>query len=186
MGKITNLWSFVINLAIIGIGFAVIFSPHDIAIFIVALLNGAVVTFKGLNKIIYYFTSARYMIGGRKIAINGIIQLDFGLLSFFALLKTPKFAVIYLLILVAIIALIDVLRAFDIKRSKGKNWRLKIIKGSILIIAVTFGFIFINTLSVSLIFFGVIFILEGISRILLSFHSGVVPYIDPDIHLERK
>ena len=184
MGKINNLWGFAIDLGFIAIGFAVIFCPQDVAILIIALFTGIRVTLKGIIKIIYYFASARLMVGGKKIAINGVIQLDFGLLSFFVLLKTPKFAVIYLLILVGIAGIIDILRAFDIRRSKGKKWQLKIIKGIILITAIIFGFVFINTPNVALTFFGIVFILEGISRILLSIHSGAVTYIDPGVNIE--
>lgn len=189
MSKLRRIFTILTSLMMIAIGIIVISLPLEQCFYIIAIIIGICITVKAIKDFFYYLFSARHMIGGKKVLINSIIELDFGLLSFLIVLKSPIIALIYLVVMFIVLGVIDILRGLEIKNNEGKRWQLKLIKGGIAI-ALGLTCLVIGIISevsgekgksliemVTLIF-SVAWIVEGVIGIVLSFHKTSVVYVD--------
>lgn len=189
MSKLRRIFTILTSLVMIGIGIIVILLPSEQCFYIIAIIIGVFISIKAIKDFIYYLTSARHMIGGKKILINSLVELDFGLLSFLIILKRPIIALAYLVVMFMALGAIDILRALEIKNNEGKRWQLKLIKGGIAI-ALGIACLIIGIISMvndkeakSLIdivtsIFAIAWIVQGVFGIILSFHKTSIVYVD--------
>ncbi len=85
----------------------------------------------GLRELIYYFTMARHMVGGKTALYTGIIVLDIGMFAG-ALNDMPKlYIVLYLLGVHAFTGTIDVLRSTEARRMGAPSWRVSMASGAV-------------------------------------------------------
>jgi uncharacterized membrane protein HdeD (DUF308 family) len=89
----------------------------------------------GLRMLLYYFTMARHMVGGKTVLYIGIIILDLGILTLTTIDDPKLFIVIYLLGVHAFSGLMAVLRALEAKRLNSPGWKW-ILSGGVLNLAV--------------------------------------------------
>ncbi len=83
----------------------------------------------GIRELIYYFSMARHMVGGKMSLYKGVIMLDFGLFSA-SLTDVPGFYILgYLVIIHMFSGLVDVLRANEERVMGAKSWKIKVIHG---------------------------------------------------------
>ena len=83
----------------------------------------------GIRSLVYYFSMARHMVGGRLELFHGIIALDLGMFAY-TLTDIPTiYIVLYLLITHLFSGVVDVLRAMEARRL-GSRWRLNIAIGT--------------------------------------------------------
>lgn len=82
----------------------------------------------GLRLLVYYFTMARFMVGGIATFYKSIIVIDFGLFVF-GLERIPqKYAMLYLIACLGFSGLVDILRSVEARRLSAP-WRLHICYG---------------------------------------------------------
>ena len=180
MGKIRRIWNFIKNLMVVAIGIIVLLMPIDSARFTISLIFGCYISLAALSNIFYYLTSARHMIGGGKILLNGIIELDIGLFSFFVILSSPEIAMGFFIFIFMFLGIVRIIRAFEIKKNEGKGWFIKLLRG---LIAINFGIVcivFIKDAEILQTVFGAYWIVEGIEGIVFSFKRGAVVYIEDE------
>lgn len=99
---------------------------------IIAILYGltAVMAYNAVKRLIYYFTMARHMVGGRGVMYRGILYLDLaGFILTLQFLPTT-YMMIYLVFLLGFRGAIDIFGAVDSHRI-GAHWKLKFINGAI-------------------------------------------------------
>lgn len=100
-------------------------------------------TIEGIRKLVFYFTMARFMVGGRSILYMGILMLDFGILAT-SLTDVPRiYLLLYLIAANAFDGVIEVLRAVE-ARKYGSSWRLKMIHGVLNLVIAICCIVFIN------------------------------------------
>ncbi len=92
------------------------------------LLSLALVVF-GARNIIYYFSMARHMVGGKSILYIGVIALDFGVFTMSVSNSRGMFVVLYLLAAHAFSGVVDVLRAREARQLEAPSWRLSLAEG---------------------------------------------------------
>lgn len=189
MSKLRRLITIFTSLMMIAIGVILASLPLDQSFYIIAIIIGICISVKAIKDFVYYLLSARHMTSGKKVLINSIIELDFGVLSFLIILKRPMIALIYLVIMFMVLGVIDILRGLEIKNNEGKRWQLKVIKGA-LAIALGIACLVIGIISTinekdakGLIetvawIFAIAWIIEGIFGLVLSFHKASVVYVD--------
>ena len=116
--RILNIFS---GLLLLVFSAALFMFPED-AIPVVLLVIGLGITFRGLQTLIYYFSMARYMVGGKRILFRTIILLDFGLFTS-ALADHPA---IYIILFIAGIhlfsGLVTALRANEARQEGSSKW----------------------------------------------------------------
>ena len=127
MTRIQKIKSFINGVVLLV--FAVIMFLHPAEGFYIA---AAILSFSllvnGLRTIIYYFSMARHMVGGKINLYKGIILLDLGLFIF-SLDDIPHlFVILYVVIYSLFIGVINVMRSLESRKNQGR-WRLKLSLG---------------------------------------------------------
>lgn len=189
MSKLRRILTILTSLIMIAIGVIGMCLPLVQSFFIIAIIIGICITIAAIKDFIYYLFSARYMISGKKVLINSVVEFEFGLISFLIILKRPIIALIYLVVIFIVLGVIDILRSLEIKNNDGKRWQLKLIKGGVAI-ALGIACLVIGIISrineketeslieIVITLFAIAWIVEGLFGLILSFHKASVVYID--------
>ena len=114
----------------------------------IALILGASLTLYGLRTLVYYFSMARHMVGGKRILYQGLIVFDLGIFTLTMAYNHTVYVILYLLAIHAFAGVVDVMRAMEARRFDGP-WRMDMATGvvnvAIAILAVICGF-FLNSM----------------------------------------
>lgn len=104
--------------------------PKEGYLFVVFFIDVTFLLY-GIRLFVYYFTMARYMVGGIMTLYKSIILIDFGLFIF-TLEDTPyKLVMLYLVGIMAFNGVVTILGAMDSKHLESPTWRRKLIHGVI-------------------------------------------------------
>ena len=150
--------------------------PRDAYEFVIAFMTmGFFIS--GVATLGYYFTMARYMVGGRLIHYRGVVLFDFALITG-ALVDVPRiYVLIYLATIHLFSGLVEILRSNEARGNGGKSWRLKLVHGLVDMV-VAIGCIVLarktNT-AVYVYCFGIFY--SGIIRVIQAFRKTTFVYI---------
>ena len=119
----------------------------------IALILSASLTLYGLRTLVYYFSMARHMVGGKRILYQGLIVFDLGIFTLTMAYNHTVYVILYLLAIHAFAGVVDVMRAMEARRFDGPcfdgHWRMDMATGvvnvAIAILAVICGF-FLNSM----------------------------------------
>ena len=179
MNKLERLLNIIAGLFFFFCGVIMLFLP-DTGYHIVTLILSLSLLLFAVRMLIYYFTMARYMVGGKLILIIGLIVLDFGLFTV-TLAKMPAFYVIlYLLAVHAFGGVVDILRGREARSLDAPSWKKSTIFGvvNIIIALVALGCgIFQNSPDVVVIIYGLSLVYSAIGRIVSAFRRIEIVYI---------
>ena len=170
-----------INSCITGIlkiltGALLMYYPQDAFPYVITIL-GLALSIWGIKHLYYYFTMARYMVDGKIILILGVILLDLGILST-SLNDVPKiYIIIYLVIIHAFSALVQILRTIESIRYGAKSWKLKLSHGIFEILIVIACFVFIKNPGTVAFIYGIGLIYSGIMNIITALRKTTLIYI---------
>lgn len=159
----------VIGLVTMIIAIVFIVSPDDNAyLFVIAVLTTGL-AIKGIKDIIFYFTMARHMVGGKMILIQGVIIFDLALITG-SLSNVPKiYVLLYLIVIHAFSGVIEILRAVEARRTVSGPWRLKFSHGVIDFLMALSCFVFIRQTHTALIIYSMGLLYSAVMRIANSF-----------------
>ncbi len=130
-----------------------------------------------IGELFYYFTMARFMVGGKVSLYKGVIILDF---AFFTLAITdlPNFyLILYLVAIHAFSALVDILRANEARINGAKNWLFKLASGVFEIFIAIACIWNINEREVAVLLFSLGVIYSGLVNVVNSFKRTAIVYI---------
>ena len=153
--------------------FAVILivNPSDDIYMLLIIILALGLAISGIKDIIFYFTMARHMVGGKMILVQGVIVLDFALLTG-SLSDVPKFYVLlYLIGVHAFSGVVETLRALESKRSVEGPWKLKLSHGIVNFLLAAACLIFIRHADTALIIYGIGLLYSAIMRIITAFRK---------------
>lgn len=123
---------------------AVFFVPQE-GYYIIALVIGGMLILYGLYDLLFYFTMARLMVGGKTILVNAVLMLDLGLFTFLVAGKNSLVVMLYLLGVYAFSGVVDILRALEIKKNGAPGWKRKLILGAVVLLLTIILIIFALT-----------------------------------------
>lgn len=134
----------------------------------------------GIRMMIYYFTMARLMVGGKSILYKSVILLD--LAMFTATLTTlgPVYLIIYLVGAYAAAGAVDILRSFEAKKLDAPEWKIKFATGLfnvIIAIAAAVSGILMQSTEIPAYIYGGGLIWSGITGIASAFRNTRTIYI---------
>ena len=129
-----------------------------------------------ISTLSYYFTMARFMVGGRISLFQGIAILDLGVVTMSLTNVQHYYILLYLIIIHAIAGLIGLGHALESKRA-GASWRLKSVHGIMDIAMAVICIIFIRRMSIAVIVFGIGLIYSGVMRIVSACRRTAFVYI---------
>ncbi len=160
-----RIWGFIVGIIMIVLAISFMVWRNDDSYLTVMLLLTLGLAIQGLKDIIFYFTMARHMAGGKLILVQGVIILDFALLTG-SLSDVPKiYILLYLIAIHAFSGMIEILRAMEARRSVSGPWKLKFCHGIINMILALSCFIFIRQTNTALIIYSIGLLYSGLMRI---------------------
>ncbi len=146
-------------------------NPSELAYAIILLILAIGMAISGIKDIIFYFTMARHMVGGKMILVQGVIILDFAILTS-SLSDVPTiYILLYLIGIHAFSGVVEVLRAMESKKSVEGPWKLKLSHGLVNFALAVACLVFIRHSETALIIYSLGLIYSAIVHILTAFRK---------------
>ena len=138
--------------------------------FIIVILSLGLAV-KAVRDIIFYFTMARHMVGGKMILFQGVIVLDFAMFTG-SLTDVPRFYVLlYLIAIHAFSGAVELLRAMEARRTVDGPWKLKFSHGIINILLALACLVFIRQAGTAIIIYSIGLLYSALIRIISAFRK---------------
>ncbi len=157
------------SLCMFSVGFFFILNPSDEAYMIVVGILSVGLTMAGVKDIIFYFTMARHMVGGKMILIQGVIIFDFAIITG-SLADVPKiYILLYLIGIHAFSGVVEILRAMEARRTVAGPWKMKFFHGVVNFILAIACLIFIRQSNTALIIYSLGLMYSAVVRLFDAF-----------------
>ncbi len=161
--------SILFGLLMLGTAIIFIFNPGDDAYMTVIWILSTGLAVKGIKDIVFYFVMARHMVGGKIILFQGVVVLDFAMLTA-SLSSVPKiYILLYLIVIHAFSGIIETLRALESRKTVDGPWKLKLGHGIINFMLALACLVFIKQTNTALIIYSVGLIYSALIRIISAF-----------------
>lgn len=176
MSKLQRVNSFVTGILMVLFAGLLVLDPKNNFILIVAALS--IFMMLGAIKMLwYYFTTARLMVGGRRILYQGIIYLDLALFTW-SLNDVPMiYIILYLIAINAFAGVVDMGLAINAKKSNAPSWRLKFSAGVVELGMAILCMVFIRSTNIVVWVYALGVAYSGLVRIIDAFRKTEVVYI---------
>ena len=176
MTKARRVGNILIGLIMLALGFLMALDPQEVYPVIILIL-GLTLLFSGLRSLIYYFTMAKHMVGGRAVLYRAVIVIDIGLFTL-SLTKIPLlFVVLYLAAMHGFAGFVDIMSAREAKKLRAGSWKLNLSHGIINVIMAVLCLIFLGTEAVAVEIYALGLMYSGLIRIIQAFRRTAVVYI---------
>jgi uncharacterized membrane protein HdeD (DUF308 family) len=120
------------------LGSWILIDDPESGFYIIAAFLSFSLTVYGIKSLIYYFTMARNMVGGKTIFYKALIMVDLGIFTITAINIPKIYLVCHLLITYGFSGLVDMLRAVEDKKLGAPSWKMSFLYGlGNLLVAVT-------------------------------------------------
>jgi len=147
--------------------------------YLVALILFVSLLVYGIRELIFYFTMASYMVGGRRILYLGVLIIDIALFSLSLSDVSPVYIMIYLIVIHAFSGVINILRALEQKKLGAGGYKWQLFTGIVnLLVAVACG-AFIRSMLVCVYIYTAGLLYSAIVRIIRVFAKNPAMYITP-------
>lgn len=131
----------------------------------------------GIATLAYYFTMARYMVGGKLILYRGVVLFDFALVTA-ALADVPRiYVIIYLAVIHLFSGLVEILRSNEARGNGGKSWKLKLAHGLVNMIVAIGCLVYARRTNTAVYMYCIGIFYSGIIRIIQAFRRTTFVYI---------
>ncbi len=157
------------SLCMIGVALFFILNPSDTAYKIVVAVLSLGLAIAGIKDIIFYFTMARHMVGGKMILIQGVIIFDFAIITG-SLANVPKiYILLYLIGVHAFSGVVEIMRAMEARRTVAGPWIRKFSHGIVNLILAIACLIFIRQSHTALIIYSLGLMYSAVVRLFDAF-----------------
>ena len=178
MTKVQRLGNIVT--AIVMIIFAILLALDPVGgIAVVASVFSITFTLRGFQGLLYYFSMARSMVGGKAALYRGIIMLEIGIFTATIVNDSSYIIILYVAGMHAFSGLIDVLRAREAK-AVGASWRFTTAFGVtniLMAVMVIVSGIFMNEQRVAIYVYAAGLLYSAILRIASALRRTAIIYI---------
>lgn len=111
---------------------------------IIGFILSVLLMVEGVRSLLFYFSMARNMVGGKLILFRGVIALDLGMFAYSLQDIPPVYILLYILIGHLFSGIVDVLRAMEAKKMESR-WKLNLAYGiANILLALSCGLCFKN------------------------------------------
>ena len=149
----------------------------DIGYVLIMLILSITLIVMGIRSLAYYFSMARFAVGGKMVLFLGVIELDLGVFIG-TLYSLPRFYILLFLVAsFAVSGVISIVRGLEAKKYGSPAWKWKIVSGAVNLTFVVLCTIFMNSNAVLITIYGIGLIISGIGRIVDSFRRTAIVYI---------
>lgn len=178
MNSIQRIKKFLSGLVMLLGSLILVVEPED-GYYIIAFILTISLLVTGIRALIYYFTMARNMVGGKSILYRALILTDLGIFTLTTITIPKIYLICHLLISYAFSGLVDMLKAIEDKKLQSSSWRMSFLYGlGNLLIAVVAFICALNqstALVVDIYCIGLAY--SGIMQMAASFRKTAIIYI---------
>lgn len=176
MTRFNRIREIVSGVVMIAMAVFLMIAPADGYNVIIGILS-VWLMFRGIRLLFFYFTMARFMVGGRSSLYTGIVCIDFGILTG-TLTDVPHYYILmYLVAIHAFSGLVEVLRAMEAKRYLAGSWKLKMSHGILNLLITAACLVFIKYLTTAVIVYCIGLIYSAVMRIISACRHTKMIYI---------
>ena len=152
-----------------------LFPPLGYAL--VTLMLGLSLFFAGARKLVFYFTMARNMVGGKSQLFVGLILLDFGAFTL-SLTEVPRlYIALYLLGAYLVSGAMDVARGVEGKRYASPTWKRDLRHGLERLALAALCLVFARSEDTLVLFYCIGLFASAAARIASAFRRTAIVYI---------
>ena len=156
-----------------------VIKPDDGYVLVAAALSISLFVM-GVRHLIYYFSMARHMVGGRTLLYKAVILIDLGAFAM-SLTNYPRYYVIFYLIGAhAFSGVVDILHALEARDMQDPKWKRQLIEGTVnLLVALGTGVVGIAFHSTDLVvyIYCVCLLYTAVMKIASAFKRTAIIYI---------
>ncbi|SKC02960.1 Short repeat of unknown function [Lachnospiraceae bacterium] len=161
--------NFFIGVIMLVIGLVFFVAPSDEAYSFVIIVLSIGLLIKGIKDICFYFVMARHMVGGKMILFQGVVFIDFAMVTG-SFTDIPKiYILLYLAGIHAFSGVVEILRAMEAKRSVEGPWKMKMSHGVINFIIAVSCLIFLKKTDTAVIIYSMGLMYSAVIRIISAF-----------------
>ena len=170
-----RLMNILVSLAMLLFAGLMLLFPEDGYEAVILLLDISLL-FYGLRMLFYYLTMARFMVGGIATFYKSIIAIDFGLFVFHLEQMPQKFAMLYLLAVLAFSGVVDILRAMESRRIAA-SWRLNFGFGLVKVLIALACLFFLNSVRLVTIIYAVGLVHSAIFSLIHALRKTAIVHV---------
>ena len=175
MSKLQRIENVLIGLVMILCAWLMI-AQTELGYLLIIVILGVSLAVTGIRYLIYFFSMARHMVGGRLMLYIGIFALDYGIFSL-SLQNIPRiYVLLYLVGLNLVSGGIEILGAVDSRR-QGGSWRLKFANGAVSVAIAVLCIFFRNSDTVMVWMYCIGLVYSAVCRIITALRRTAVVYI---------
>ena len=175
MRKITRIRNLILGLLTIAFAVVLFLEPESGPL-VILLILGAGLVVSGIGTLIFYFTMARHMVGGKKMFYRGILLLDLGAFLLAGYSGSARLIRLYLLATFALSGAIDIVMARS-ARKQGAPWVYRVIGGLLSIAILILAMVFKGNPHTVVYMFCAGLLYLGVTRIISVFRKTAIIYI---------
>ena len=179
MTRIKRIYEVIIGLLQLLIGIGLIQDPVS-GVRIAAFLLSLTVTVRGIQTLLYYFSMARMMVGGKRTLFLGLFYLDLGLITSSVASSSAVIIMLYMFILHLVYAVIDIMRSREAKSMGSPAWKGMLIYGInnlLIAVAVLVGNLVFKSVGIVIMIYGAGLAYTACVRIVTAFRKTAIVYI---------
>lgn len=128
MNSIQRIKKFLSGLGMLLGSIILITEPED-GYYIVAFFLSLSMLLSGIRSLVYFYTMARNMVGGKTIFYRALVLIDLGLFTLTAITIPKIYLICHLLISHAFSGMVDMLKAIEDKKLQASSWQMSFICG---------------------------------------------------------
>ncbi len=149
----------------------------EVGYYVIALILGITLLVSGIGSLIYFFTMARHMVGGRDTLYSSLIKIDLALFTL-SVTDVPKFFVmLYLVAVFGVTGLLRLLRGLEARKKKAPNWSGPFVGGLIFLLFTALCLFFVSNTVIMVIIYSIGLIFMGLDRVTGAFQRSKIVYI---------
>ena len=175
MSKGQRLKNIIIGILMLPVTFLVVYVPED-GVYIASLIVALSLFVFSVRYLIYYFTMARFMVGGKPVLYKAVIYLNISLFALSLDDLPRKYVMLYLLAIHAFDGAVELLRAGEMKKLGSKAWLWKLAEGVANLGLALVGLFFKNSLRLFVYIYGAGLAYSALVRIAGSFRKEKSEY----------
>ncbi len=176
MTRLQKIKEFIEGIVILAMAILLATDPVD-GYPIVLILLGFTLIFYGIRYLVYFFTMARFMVGGRLSLYRALILINFGYLAETLTDVPTAYVLLYLTVIYAFSGLVDVLRASEARKYGAPSWKLKFFYGIFNLFLAAACIVFIKRTNIAVYIYCFGLFNSAIVKIITSFRKTTFIYI---------
>ena len=178
MNSIQRIKKFLSGLVMLLGSLLLIVEPEE-GYYIIAFLLSISLLLTGVRALVYYFTMARNMVGGKSILYRALILTDLGIFTLPTITIPKIYLICHLLISHAFSGLVDMLKAVEDKKLQASSWRMSFIYGLGNLLTAVAAFVCVLNQSTELVvdIYCISLAYSGMMQMAASFRKTAIIYI---------